>query len=83
MAPFTASTPYEDNQARRVEPDQGRGLDHEGLVGDDLVTYRAVGRTHGWIVVYSVAGAAPHLRHTRPVPNLELRTRKGRRNEDA
>ena len=25
MAPFTASTPYEDNQDRRVEPDQGRG----------------------------------------------------------
>ena len=30
-------------------------------VGDDLVTYRAVGGTHGWIVVKSVAGAAPHL----------------------
>jgi hypothetical protein len=52
-------------------------------VGDDLVTYRAVRRTHGWIGVNSVAGAAPHLRHTRPVPNLEPRTRKGKHNEDA
>ncbi len=52
-------------------------------VGDDLVAYRAVGGTHGWIVVNSVARAAPYLRRTRPVPNLELRTRKGKRNEDA
>jgi hypothetical protein len=52
-------------------------------IGDDLVTYRAGGGTHGWIVVNSVAGAGPHLRDTRPVPNLGSRTRKGKRNEDA
>jgi hypothetical protein len=66
-----------------VEPDQRPGLGDEHLGWDDLVTYRAVGGTHGWIVVNSVAGAAPNLRHTRPVPDLGLRTRKGKRNEDA